>query len=353
MAMTDVSRISESSLKKFCMDALMTTGIPESDARDVASVMLFADKRGVASHGCSALPGYMHHLRLGNLNPSPNIRIVADYPAYAIVDGDGGLGALTAIKCARIAVEKGSKSGIGFVAARNSNHFGAASYYALIMAEAGMIGEVISNVQPVMAPTGSRARALGNNPYAVAAPTRGPSPFVFDMATSVAAGRKIFAAAEAGEAIPRGWLLDLVGNPSTDPRDFARGGALVPFGGHKGYGLALAFEVFAGVLTGAGIGSQIERWKRGSAGSGGIGHTFRVTNIASFMPLDMFYDRMDLLIAQMKTAKPASGGSEILIPGELAYKNQMASTMLGVPIAKKTRSALIKLAADLRIEPPV
>jgi LDH2 family malate/lactate/ureidoglycolate dehydrogenase len=173
---------------------------------------------------------------------------------------------------------------------------------------------------------------------------------VFDVATSVVAGRKVIAAAEAENTIPLGWLLDASGNPSTDPRDFTRGGALVPFGGHKGYGLALAFEVFAGVLTGAGIGSGIQGRKHDSAG--GVGHVFRAINVAAFMPLEAFHARMDLLIDQMKAAGKAPGVSDILIPGERAHRNEMASNTLGVPLAKQTLQALTRLASTLGIDPP-
>ena len=348
--MTDAFRIAEESLARFCIEALMASSVPEADARETTAVMIFADKRGIASHGCSILPGYMHHLRLGNINARPNARILADEAAYAIVDGDGGLGPVTAARCARIAIEKAARSATAFVAARNSNHFGAGSYYALIMSEAGMIGEAISNAPPVMAPTGSRERALGNNPYAVAAPTRGRPAFVFDIATSVVAGRKVIAAAQAEHAVPLGWLLDPLGNPSTDPRDFTRGGALVPFGGHKGYGLALAFEVFAGVLTGAGIGSETQG--RTHEPAGGVGHVFRAVNVSAFMPLEAFHDRMDLLIDQMKAAGKAPGVSDVLIPGEMAHGNEMASNTLGVPLATETLKALTGLASTLGIDPP-
>ena len=345
--MTDLLRFPEEILTKFCIDLLMAVTVSEADAREISAAIIFADKRGIASHGCSMLPGYIHHLRSNYLNPRPKMRMLADGLAYAIVDGDGGLGAITAAKCARIAIEKATKSGIGFVTARNSSHFGAGSYYALMMSNAAMIGEVISNAPPVMAPTGSRERALGNNPYAVAAPTKNLPYLVLDIATSVVAGRKVMAAAEAGEKLPSGWLMDSMGNPSTNPHDFSLGGTLVPLGGYKGYGLALAFEVLSGVLSGAGIASEIQKQEQNS---GGVGHIFRAINITAFMPLDVFYHRMDLLIGQMKNAEKAPGVREILIPGEAAYKHEVESNLLGVPLTKKTFGALTRLASTLGVE---
>lgn len=350
--MSDRLRMPQDALHGFCVSALAACGLSQADARDVAAVLVFADKRGIASHGCSTLPGYVHHLRAGTLNPRPDVRLVSDTAACAVVDGDGGLGAITAIRCARLAVEKARACGIGCVGARNSNHFGAAAYYALIMSEAGMIGEVVSTAPPVMAPTGGRGRVLGNNPYAVAVPTRDDPALVLDMATSVAAGRKVIGAAEAGHPVPEGWLLDALGNPSTDPGDFLRGGALLPFGGHKGFGLSLVFEVLAGVLTGAGPDGPTGERTGGAPAPDGIGHLFRATDIAAFMPRDAFLDRMEGLRQRMKAARAAPGARDVVIPGERAHAEQATSDRLGVPIGQETLDALAKLASILGISPP-
>nr|WP_281394699.1 Ldh family oxidoreductase [Xanthobacter tagetidis] len=343
----------EEALSGFCVRALMAGGLSEADARDVAAVLVFADKRGIASHGCATLPGYVHHLAAGTLNPRPDVHLVSDARACAVIDGDGGPGAVTALRCARLAVEKAKASGIGCVAARNSTHFGAGGYYALLMAQAGMIGEVISTAPPVMAPTGGQGRVLGNNPYAVAVPTRDDPALVFDMATSVAAGRKVIGSAAAGQPVPDGWLLDALGNPSTDPGDFLRGGALLPFGGHKGFGLALVFEVFAGILTGTGPDGEAMGKATGAApGQGGTGHIFRATDVAAFMPLDAFHDRMAGLRGRMKAANRPGAAAGVILPGERAHAEAERSDRLGVPLAQETLDALTGMASALGIAPP-
>ena len=349
--MTDVS-ITSSALHDFSVATLVAAGIPADHAATVADVLVFADERGVASHGTMALDHYVHHLQSGGVNPSPNVRVLSEAAAYAVVDADNSLGAVAASFAIRLAIRKAGEAGLALVTVRNSNHFGAGAYYAMLAAQAGMIGEVFSNVPPMMAPTGGKRRMLGNNPLSIAVPAKAHAPLVLDMAMSAAAGGRVIGAAAAGKKIPEGWLLDADGRPTTDPQDFHRGGALVPFGGYKGYGLALAVEAIAGVLSGAGVGTQVTSFRRQPTQPSHTGHTFRVTNIAPFMPLDEFRTRMDFLIDEMKNSPKADGVDEILVPGELEERAVARSRANGIRLAGETYAALVELSSRFKIAPP-
>ena len=342
--------IESQALRLFATGVLTSAGIAQQQAEVVADVIVFADESGIPSHGTMALAHYIHHLESGGINPNPSIVTVSEGAAYAIIDADNSLGAVAAKHAASIAIAKADHAGVATVTVRNSNHFGAGAYYALMGVEAGMLGEVFSNVPPMMAPTGGKKRVLGNNPLSIAAPAGQHPNFVLDMAMSAAAGGRIIGAAAAGKSIPEGWLLDVDGAPTTDPQDFHRGGALVPFGGYKGYGLALAAEAFAGVLSGSGICTEVKSFRRDPTEPSRTGHTFRMTKIEAFLPLPEFRSRMDFLMHEMKSSPKADGVQEIMIPGEPEAVARDRSRTSGVRISSETHNSLLQLSRRFGIE---
>jgi LDH2 family malate/lactate/ureidoglycolate dehydrogenase len=308
-----------------CTQALFAAaGLPEADAAIVADTLVEADLRNVRSHGVMRVPNYLRGLERGSIVARPTIAVVEDNGATAVVDGGRAMGQVAAHAAMTQAIERALAHGIGSVALRASNHCGAMAYWAMMAPPTGCIGLAITNAGINMAPTGGRDRLVGNNPMAIAVPTRRDWPMVLDMATSVAAGGKLDMAVIRGEPIPLGWALDRTGQPTTDARAARDGGSLLPVGGPKGYGLAVMLDVLAGVLSGGRFGAGL--------GSGGSGQFFLAIRVDRFMPLGEFEDRMDALIDQLHGSALAPGAARVYVAGEIEAEIRAKRLAEGVPI---------------------
>ena len=219
----DSIRVDAGQLISFCAEALRQTGLSPDDARVAAEVIVECDMREVSSHGVVALPHYIRQMQKGGIDVKAKLTIEREGPSFALVNANAGVGQLTGYKAAKLAMEKARQAGVGVVAVKNSNHYGAGASYALMCAREGMIGEAFSNAPPTMSITGGRGRNIGNNPYAMAAPAGRHDPVVLDMAMSVVAAGKIVNCAAAGQPIPEGWMLSKDGLPTTNPDDFLAG----------------------------------------------------------------------------------------------------------------------------------
>ncbi|WP_197959143.1 Ldh family oxidoreductase [Bradyrhizobium agreste] len=199
-------RVLERVLNDFCVGVLIRLGVPTDDAMIVTDNLIEADLRGVASHGVVRFPIYVKRLVDGGTNGRPTIKTVRQTRTTAVIDGDNGLGHLVGVRAMEAAIEKASNDDCVFVAVRNSNHFGAAAYYAEMAARNGMIG-IVFTIGAInhMAPGGGAEAILGNNPFAIAFSASGDFPIVLDMACSVAARGKIIVAAKEGKPIPSDW----------------------------------------------------------------------------------------------------------------------------------------------------
>ncbi|MGH7179371.1 MAG: Ldh family oxidoreductase, partial [Tepidisphaeraceae bacterium] len=231
--------------------------MPEEQSAIVTRHILYADLHGIDSHGCAMLRHYHRGLTDGSLSASPVVSTLRETATTALIDGGGGLGHFPADTAMKTAINKCRESGVGIAAVRNSGHFGAAGTYALMAAEAGLIGMVTTNTAtPAVVPTFGVEAMLGTNPIAFAAPAKTNRPFLLDMATSTAPFGKLLTAWRRGASIPAGWALDSRGSPLTSARRAAQSRRLTPLGStremgsHKGYGLASVVEVLSSVLPG-------------------------------------------------------------------------------------------------------
>lgn len=335
-------------LRDLAEAAFAVCGVDPEDSRIAAVSLVESDLRGVRSHGIARLPWYVRRLRAGGDNPRPNIRVVADGPSSAALDGDAGLGQVVAHRAMNLAIEKAASSGVGVVTVRNSHHFGACAYWAEMALSHGMIGIAISNGGPNMAPWGGITPTTGNDPIGVAIPT-GRDPIIVDMALSVVAGGRLDVAGRAGEPIPLGWALDAQGEPTTDPIS-GRRGSLLPIGDHKGYGLAVVFEVLAAVLSGAMVGREVP-WPADDSQAMGVGHYFQAIRIDGFMPPARFRGRADHLVEQIRSAGVRSGFDRIRLPGEIEAEESARRVKEGIPMPVSELEPLIAMAVDLELGP--
>ena len=240
-----------------------------------AHSLVEADLRGVESHGLVRLAIYAERLRRGAIASRPHITVVRQSSATAVVDGGNGMGQVVGAYAMRLAIEKGRAGEPAFVSVRNSNHFGAAAYFAEMAVAEDMIGVAytIGGINH-MTPWGGAEAILGNNPFAVAFPVRNAPPVVLDMACSVAARGKIIVAAKENVPIPADWAVDRDGVPTTDAKA-ALEGFVSPVGGPKGYALTLAIGLLSTMLSGAGFGSEVTHMYEDFERPQNIGHLVR------------------------------------------------------------------------------
>ena len=313
-------------------------------AQTTARVLVEADLKGLDSHGVSRLPVYVKNVRSGRFR-SDAACTVQTSGATGVVDGGHGIGPFVAVRAMEAAIELAGEHGIGAVAVRNSNHFGAASSYAQMAADHRMVGMVLTNTPSAMPPTGGTRPFFGTNPLAFSFPTS-DDPIEIDLSTSSAARGKLIQAAKAGRAIPNDWAVDEAGNPTTDAA-LALAGSLLPMGGAKGYALAMAIEILCSVLTGTAWGPRIGWMYDEKREPVRMGHFMLAMDVRRFAKWADYLQRMDEFRREIKAVEKAKGTTEILIPGERRARLAAARREHGIPLAAATVAELRELAAAM------
>lgn len=343
-------------LKEFTFQIFKSMGCPDNDARVAADCLNQADLRGVDSHGVARLNGYVRLWELKRLNATPEMKIIHETPSTAVLDGDLGLGLVTAPHAMQIAIDKAKIAGTGWVAVQNSNHYGIAGYHSMLALEHDMIGISMTNASPLVAPTFSKSRFLGTNPIAVAIPALNQPPFVIDMATTTVANGKLEVLQRKGEDAPLGWTQDKEGNPTTDAFSLRKGGSMLPLGGdrehggHKGYCLGAMVDIFSAVLSGANYGPWVPPFVAfleppANLVGNGIGHFLGAIRVDAFRPASEFKAHMDNWIETFRNAEPAEGYEKVLIPGDPERELTIERLKNGIPLHEQVVNDLHELAA--------
>jgi len=333
-------------LQDFTLQIFGKIGCPPAEATLATEVLLNADLRGIDSHGIARLSGYVRLWEAKRVNATPAVRIVHESPSTAVVDGDSGLGLVVAPKAMEIAIAKAKVAGTGWVAVKNSNHFGIAGHHAMMALEHDMIGIAMTNASPLVAPTFSIERLLGTNPIAVAIPAGNQPPFVADFATTTAANGKLEILQRKNQQAPIGWIQTKDGKPSTDPNEAKSGGALIPLGSdrehgsHKGYCLGAWVDIFSAVLSGANYGPWVPPFVSflsppSDPVGEGIGHFFGAMRVDAFRPAADFKHHMDNWITRFRAAKPVEGQERVLIPGDPEREMSALRMQAGIPLNPK------------------
>ncbi|NLD71559.1 MAG: Ldh family oxidoreductase [Chloroflexi bacterium] len=349
--MSDTYRVQESELTRFCREVFAACDLSPEHAAALADTLVQGELHGLGSHGVSRLlPTYVQRLQRGGINPRPRMRVLSRRGTTGVVDGDDGPGAVVGHYAMDLVLEMAREHGSGWVAARNSTHFGAAFLYARRAVAEGMIGYCTTAAIPIVLPYGGRAPALGTNPICFAIPGGERGDLILDMATSVVARGKIQLAVLERKDIPLGWAVDHDGNPTTSAVEGAKG-YLLPMGAYKGYGLAAIVEVFSSVLSGAAVAAEIGAMFSDMDKPQGMGHFFGALDVSGFLPIDEFRERMDRLIEYIKSTPRAEGVEEILVAGEPEARKAALYRVEGIPLAEDVVSAIQQVAADLGVEP--
>jgi LDH2 family malate/lactate/ureidoglycolate dehydrogenase len=341
-------RFDPAKLSSFCVAVLDKVGVTRENAEIVAHSLLAANLRGVDTHGITRLPIYVERLQAGLTNGRTQGVVAFETDTTAVYDGQDGLGQVVGTRAMRLAIAKAAAAGIGMVTARNSTHYGTAAYYAMMALGHDMIGVSLTNSPSLMAPWGGRKAFFGTNPLAIAVPAGQEQPFVLDMATSVVARGAIILAAKKGETIPDTWGLNKNGEPTTSAKE-ANEGALLPLGGHKGFGLAMAIDILTATLAGGPFGPHIGELYKNPTKAQGVGHFFGAIRIDRFRPVAEFKADMDAMIREVKTEPLAKGFDKIMVAGEPEHLTERERRERGVPLSDAVVGDLTKLGAEVGV----
>jgi LDH2 family malate/lactate/ureidoglycolate dehydrogenase len=300
---------------------------------------MFATLRGLDSHGIvSILPAIANRVARGEIERDATVDVIRDDLATALLKGNGVAGPAVGERAMGLAIEKARTYGIGTVVAYNCDHFGAASYYSSLAVGAGMIGVTLCNAAPTVAPFGGRKPVHGTNPISYGIPGGVEGPIILDIATSAAAHGQIFKANRRGQPIPLGWAIDAEGRPTTDAAAALKG-VLLPFGGHKGFGMGVLVDVLTGALAGSTVTLNVVH--TGHPKERGQSFFFQAIDVERFAPRAVFAERLDQIIRDVHAIPPAEGFNEVLVPGDLERRQEDERKQAGIPLYDEDWQALV------------
>ena len=350
-------RTPEAAERDFIVRALRALDVSDSDARDVADVLVAADLRGVESHGIARLETfYVRRIEAGVVSARPTYRTLADRPTQFALDAGNGLGHPAGKRAMAKAIEKAREHGVAFATVRNSNHYGIAGYYAMMALEHGLIGLSMTNSTHLAVPTFGANKTTGTNPIAVAIPAGEHPPFVLDMATTGVTFGRLEVSERKGKPLKTGWAVDADGRETVDPRVAKAAGALLPLGGygvegggHKGYGLGVLVDILCGVLSGGLFGAAADVPETGMHG-GIVGNFFGAFRIDALRDAGAFGRDLDAELRTFERSAPAPGADRVVTAGEPERANTERYRREGVPIDPTVWDELDVMAARLGIE---
>lgn len=333
-------------LVTFCRDALIALGALPEHGEVTARRLLEADLRGRTGHGIIRMPQYADRIARGGIGLRPDITLLRETPVSCLVDGDNGLGQVVMTVATETAIVKALESGMAWVGTVHSNHAGAAGVYTAMAADRGLIAMYTAVASAnVMPPWGGQERLLGTNPISIAIPADG-HPFLLDIATTVTSHGTIKVAAQAGEQMPEGWVVDMEGNPILDPAR-ADEGFLMPIGGYKGAGLNLGLGLLAGVLNGAAFGRDVIDHRHVPGQAANTGQAIFVMRPDLFRDPDDFRSDMQRHLAALRASGPEGA---VHLPGDGAAAEMAERLADGIPLGDVLLGQLRDLAARLALE---
>ena len=330
-------------LKNALVKILKINHVSDEQAEILADTMLEADMRGVHTHGISVFPAYIKKIQSNGFNLTTESIVLQQTGAFAVVDANNQFGMVSAYRCMTLAIEQAATSGIYTVFCRNANTFGAAFRYAKMATDQKMIGMCLSNSPSAMPAWGGNKKVLGTNPFAIGIPADKKSPILIDMATSIVAKSKINEARKQGKTIPLGWAVDENGLPTTDPTEAIKG-MVLPMAEHKGYAIAMAIDILAGVLSGAGYLNHINRFYSDHNECMNVGHCFIAMN-PSLILGEEFCKAIDEYISEVKAS-----GKDVRYPGENENKKSALCDNGSIELTDETVNALAVLFEENGIE---
>ena len=350
-------------ITNFVVDAFVGYGVPKKDAEICADVLLLSDKRGIESHGVNRFkPVYLDRIKAGIQKAQTNIEIIKETPTTAVIDGHHGMGQVIGHTAMSMAIKKAKEYGTGMVAVRNSCHYGIAGYYTTMAAKEGCIGMTGTNARPSVAPTFGVEGMFGTNPFTIGVPTDEKFDFNFDCATSITQNGKIEYYERIGEDIHPGTVIDIDGNAVNGDSGLALkkirngeaalttlGGIGEDLGGYKGYGFALAVELFSCILQDGCYGKDLDgKDENGNIRPYSLGHWFIAIDTEHFLGEDLARKKAGEVLRKVRASKKAPGETRIYTAGEKEYEI-MLSRSSGVPINESVQKELVAIRDELKL----
>jgi len=349
----EIPTFSPEYLKKTCYHIFRAYRASEEEANTVARHLVGANLAGHDSHGVIQVPVYIERIRRGQIVPGAPFEVEHETPTTARINGNWGFGFVVTERAMRLAIDKAKRHNVAAVTVYYQSHIGRLADYSLMAAEEGMIGLITADSgagKKSVVPFNGREVRLGTNPISIAVPSNQEAPVFLDMATSVVAAGKVGVARARNKKIPEGWILDAEGNPSTDPFDLPRGGGILPLGGdqgHKGFGLSFMVEMFSGILTGIGYGTDPDAFedRHGVEHRHNDGCFITVFNVEAFRAIDEFKEEVSGFADFVKTSPPSDDIS-VQHPGEPEYRNAERLQEEGIYIGDETWSRIEEIISD-------
>jgi LDH2 family malate/lactate/ureidoglycolate dehydrogenase len=343
-----VKRFAKERLESLVAQLAAGMGVPAEDAAQFAEVLVDADLHGVSTHGVSRLNIYLKRIDAGLIDPRATLKVDRRTGAILALDAGNGLGQIQARKALDMLIPLARQNGVAAATIRNSQHFGALSWYCNHVAQQKLVLLAMSNCEPAMSPEGGYEAWFGTNPIAASFPTGKGFPVKIDLATSTVARGNIIAAQKKGVPIPEGWALDRDGKPTTDASE-ALLGTVLTMAGHKGYALALMVEMFSGVLSGAAIGPDVGSMYKNMDRRQDVGHFFCLFDVSAFLDYEEYLRRVDATIDRIKCSKRRPGVAEILVPGERSARRARNNSADGIPLSNETLTELEQWCSRLHV----
>ena len=323
-------------------------GVRSDDAALFAEALVDADLHGVSTHGVSRLDIYFRRIQAGLIDPKAILAVDRRAGSVIALDAGNGPGQVQARRALDLLIPLARQNGVAAATLRNSQHFGALSWYSNYAAAQGLVLLAMTNCEPAMSPEGGYEAFFGTNPIAASFPTGKGFPVKIDLSTSIVARGNIIAAQKNGQPIPAGWALDRDGNPTTDASE-ALLGTVLTMAGHKGYALALLVELFSGVLSGSAIGPGVGSMYKNLDRKQDVGHFFCLFDVRAFLDYSEYLRRIDETIDRIKASRKRPGVEEILVPGERSARKARANTLQGIPVSPETLAELEQWCSRLNI----
>jgi LDH2 family malate/lactate/ureidoglycolate dehydrogenase len=336
--------IEETTLRTLVRAMVEAVGTPPEPARFVADSLVDANLAGHDSHGVIRILHYIEMVHAKKVDPKAQPCVIQRHGATAVLDGAWGWGQPAMMLATETAIDLARVYGLGAAVVRRCYHIGRVAPYVERIAREGMVGLAMASAGPAVAPYGSRSRVMGTNPIAWAAPRAdGREPVCLDIATAAVAEGKLRVARAKGVPAPPGAIVDIEGHPSLDPNDFYSGGALLPFGGHKGSGLSILVQLIGHGLAGIDRAQLMEH-------RGANGPFVLAINPEAFGAGSTFIEVVEAQCAEIAHAAPAEGFETVLLPGEPEIIARAERAKAGIPVPESTWSDLLRLAQELGID---
>lgn len=347
----EAKKIQPQALIDFADQLLQKHGMSAVDARTTAVILTHTDMYGVNSHGTKNLKGYVEKMAAGALDPKAQPELLREGPAFAVYDAHDCVGMVAGHAGMTKAIALARKCGIGYVAVKNSCHFGACFNYADMAAEEGLFGMAMSNTDANMAVPGGKSMIIGNNPLAFAVPVKGRRPVVLDIALSQVAALKINKAKVYGQKIPDNWMVDPDGKPTTDPNWYQRGGALLPMSAHKGYGLSMMVESLTSIASGGLLVRDVPSWCFKMDKKNRASHAFIAVDLDAVHGGDAAAEAADYVDYILNSPK-GHGTERLLVPGMLEWERRAKAEAEGLELPYDVVDQLSALAAQEHLPLP-